>query len=144
MAGSMHEFAAVTSVLQRCPDVDVISVDVDSAYSTSEQTVRDRSGQHVEPIVLNVHVQGWAGAARLAEALRLTERPEQRTTFPDTYGSGVWDRRRWMGWCADASRSVPVQVEVHAAELCRVDSVNVDPVEPSHSLGPLPGFEAVG
>lgn len=111
MSASLHEVVWATGLLEYCPDVQVLSlrVDTDVAFIAHEA---------VPMTVLGLHVAGIDGAAGLAVALGLREDPTGRLT-PDT-GRGPLNWRTWRGWAAEGSRESAVWVELTASEYVEV------------------------
>lgn len=107
MHASSHEVAWVATVLEDLPDVDVLSVRVESA---SIEVGPDRT--YVPAMELDIHADGWGDAIVLAKALHLHEIGGRKTE--SEYGVSVW--RTWAGWATEGSHEVPVRVVITAAE----------------------------
>jgi len=107
MAARLQEVAWVVSMLDYCPDVDVLSLRVGADHLEAARDVL------VDVVEVDVHVRGWAQAGDLARVLRLSEGPG-RTSESDRGEAMGW--RTWTGWAPDGSEQVPVWVSVCAAE----------------------------
>lgn len=123
MAARLHEMAWVVSLLDYCPDVDVLGLHVRAGDIEAGQCLL------VDMVELDVHVRDWAQAEAVARALRLSEGAGKATE--SGYGRLEW--RVWSGWVPDGSKQLPVWVRVEAAE----------PVPASTGLEPKVGLGSV-
>jgi len=105
MVTRVRELVWVACLLEGCPEVEALSVQVGS---DAMWLGRDR----VPLIVLDVHVRGRGEAETLAGALRLAESgrwfPESDTFGTVDFGTVEW--RRWAGWVSEGSREAAVRV----------------------------------
>ncbi|MGY0388180.1 hypothetical protein ACWZJV_14525 [Nocardioides sp. WG-D5] len=106
-----HEAAWVAELLILLPEVDVLSVRVDT------ETMRigpDR--EHTVPVVvLDVHAATLSDAVQIAQALHLTEvDPEELPKSWRVDPQRVW--HRWRGWAHEGSREMACRVVVDTAE----------------------------
>lgn len=110
MASNTHELVWAAVLLDACPNVEALSVDVRSGLWFQD-------GHAVPVIRVDVHAGSQADAAELAGALHLRE-VEGRVTESD-YGCSVW--RTWSGWAADGSREAAVVVSVTGADTMPIE-----------------------
>jgi hypothetical protein len=107
MAVPLSQMVWAVTLLDYCPDVDVLSVRVHMDPWMGP-------GGLVDVAEVGVHVRGWENAARLAATLRLAEGAGRTSERFDGAALG-W--RTWSGWVPDGSRDLPVRVEVIASEV---------------------------
>lgn len=108
MTARLIDLAAVAAVVGAVEDVEALSVRV-----ASETEITD-GGRWIEVLVIDVHADSQADGARLAGVLGLPE-VEGRTTVND-YDPRQMVWRKWRGWVASASQSVPVSVQVTGSD----------------------------
>jgi hypothetical protein len=106
MSASIHELVWAAMLLDGCPNVDVLTVRVESDEFL---VAHDR----VPAITVDVHARSQADAERLSGALRLGE-VEGRVSESEYNGLSVW--RTWQGWAADGSRDAAVWVSVTGSD----------------------------
>ncbi|MGL5823709.1 MAG: hypothetical protein ACRCYU_02550 [Nocardioides sp.] len=109
MRASVWDLVWVAGVLDHCPQVPALSV----AVRTGGLIRND--GRSVEVVELDVHARSLAAGRQLAHFLGLVEdETAYRVTECRDGVSLAW--RTWTGWVPDASRDVPVRVEVVASD----------------------------
>jgi hypothetical protein len=108
MGTRAHELVWAAVLLDGCPNVEVLTVRVESDSFWL-------GGDRVPVIALDVHAASQVDAATLAESLLLRENEGERryTTSPD-YGTSEW--RTWEGWVPDGSREAAAWVAVTGAD----------------------------
>ena len=113
MAARLHEMVWATVLLDACPNIGVLTVQV------KDEDIR--AGDSYVPVIeVDVHAKGHDDAVRLARALRLRE-AEGRVTESEVFGPALW--RTFRGWVPDGSREAAVLVEATGAG--RVDTMAV-------------------
>ena len=99
-----HEAAWVAELLILLPDVEILSVSVAETHVWPDPTVaRDL----VDAVRLDI-LTSPEDVTALVAALGLTE--------AESVHRGKTLHRHWLGWSADASREVPVTVQVTTVE----------------------------
>lgn len=107
MSAPLSQLVWAVSLLDYCPDVDVVGVRVGLDPWV-------RPGGVVDVADVDVHVSGWADAVRMASVLRLVEGPGRTS---ERYDGAALGWRTWSGWAPDGSRDLPVRVKLTAAEV---------------------------
>ena len=106
-----HEAAWVAELLILLPEVDVLSVRVD----TETMWLGPNRDHAVPVVVLDVHAATLADAAQIAQALHLAEADAEE--LPKSWRvdpQRVW--HRWHGWAHEGSREMACRVVVDTAE----------------------------
>ena len=106
-----HEAAWVAELLILLPEVDVLSVRVD----TETMRIGPDREHSVPVVVLDLHVDSVLDAVQIAEALHLAE--VDRDDLPKSWRDNpdrVW--HRWRGWAPEGSREMACRVVVDTAE----------------------------
>ncbi|MGL5866288.1 MAG: hypothetical protein ACRCYX_10545 [Dermatophilaceae bacterium] len=86
-----------------------LAVDIDRGQFTTGQ-------ESIDMIEFHVHAGTHAHARVMANALGLVEGVSQRRVLPGKPGHPPRTWRSWTGWAPDASREVPVRIEVVASD----------------------------
>lgn len=116
MAARLQEIAWVVSMLDYCPDVEVLDLRVSAGDVETGQRVL------VDVVEVAIQVKDWCQADALAASLRLTEGSGR--VNESRYGRLEW--RTWTGWVPEGSEQLPVWVSVTAGETVPL-AVSADP-----------------
>jgi hypothetical protein len=103
MAASLRELVWAAGLLEHCPDVDALTVRVEADWLRADP-------RHVPILQMDVHAATCEDAVRLVSPLGLAARAGRESDG----GQRQW--RTWAGWVPDASRVLPVNLRVTAAE----------------------------